>query len=114
MINLPEFIFKDIEDPYSRENFKRLKLFLQNYPLFRGNWVFFELVFTKAETNLKYNHGLGFKPKDIIQTSVVGPGAITFNYSLFSTESLDITTTGACTVRCFVGSYKEESGRSGR
>jgi hypothetical protein len=114
MISTPEFILKDIEDQYVRENFKRLTLFLQAFPLFRGEWQFFEITTTKAETNLKVFHGLGFKPTDVIQTSITGAGAITFNYGLFSDESLDITTTDACVTRCFVGAYKEESSRTGR
>lgn len=114
MISLPEFILKDLDDAYVRENFKRLGMFFQDFPLFRGEWKFFEITTTKAETNLKVFHGLGFKPLDVIQTSITGAGAITFNYALFSEESLDITTTDACVVRCFIGAYKEESARAGR
>lgn len=114
MISTPEFITKDIEDPYIRENFKRLSNFLQSFPLFRGEWAFFELTFDSAKTNALIGHGLGFRPTDIIQTSKTGAGDITFNYDLFTSENLNITTTGACVVRCFVGAYKEESGRQGR
>lgn len=114
MISFPGFILKDIDDPYIRENFKRLESFLQDFPLFRGEWRFFELTFSAAVTNEKRAHGLGFTPLDVIQTSVAGAGDITFNHSEFSDTTIDVTTTGACVVRCFIGAYKEESSRTGR
>lgn len=108
MISTPDLILKDIDDTYIRENFKRLSDFLREFPLFRGEWAFFTLTFDAAVTNLKVAHGLGFKPLDIIQTSITGAGSITFNYSLFNSETLDITTTDACVVRCFIGAYSEQ------
>lgn len=114
MISLPEFITKDIIDPYIRENFKRLTYWMQGFPFFRGEWVFKELTFTAAVTNKAIPHGLDFKPTDVIQTSTTGAGDITFNFSSFTTENINVTTTGACVVRCFIGAYKEESSRAGR
>lgn len=106
MINAPEFIFKDIDDEYVRENFTRLNDFFQKDALLKAGWKFFTLTFSAAVTNNKVRHGLGFKPLDVIQTSIVGPGAVTFNYANFDETTLDITTTGACVVRCFIGTYK--------
>jgi len=114
VINLPEFIFKDIDDEYVRENFTRLNDFFLNDALLRAGWKFFTLTFTGAVTNNKVRHGLGFKPLDVIQTSITGAGALTFNYALFDDINIDVTTTGACVVRCFIGAYKEESSRNGR
>lgn len=114
MINSTELILKDIEDEYVRENFKRLSVFLASFPFFRGEWKFFELTFNGSVTNLKIPHGLTFTPKDVILTSSVGAGVVTFNYSLFNKNTIDISTSGACTIRCFIGSYKEESERTGR
>ena len=114
MISLPEFILKDIEDPYVRENFKRLVLFLQKFPFFRGEWAFLEKTITGTVTNLNIAHGLGFKPLDIILTSTTGVGVVTFNYSSFTDTTISVTTTNSCVIRFFAGSYKEESGRTGR
>ena len=114
MISIPEFITKDIEDEYIRENFKRLTKFLQDFRFFRGEWIFKEFSVTSAVTALGITHGLGFRPTDVIQTSVIGAGAVTFNFASFTTDTINITTTGACTVRCFIGAYKEESSRGGR
>lgn len=110
----PNFILKDIEDPYVRENFKRILNYLEEFPLFRGEWEFFTLNIGSSVTNLNLAHGLGFKPLDVIQTSSIGAGTLTFNYSKFTDETISVTTTGACSVRCFIGAYKEESSRAGR
>lgn len=66
----------------------------------------FELTFEEAQTNLKLPHGLGFAPKDVIQTSLTGSGTLTWNYSLFDKTDLNLTTTGPCTVRAFIGTYQ--------
>jgi hypothetical protein len=105
--NFPDFIFKDIQDNWVRENFFRLDKFIKKFTLFKGNWVFFEYDFQQALTNQKMAHSLGFKPTDIIQTSVIGPGVLTFNYELFDKTNFDITTTGPCRVRFFAGAYRE-------
>lgn len=113
MIVLPEFIFKDIVDPWVRENFKRLNSFFLKDALLKGLWQFREIEFLAAQTNAKIPHGLSFRPTDLILTSKTGPGDATINYDLFDNTNLDITTTDACVIRCFIGSYKEESaGRS--
>lgn len=118
MISLPTFIMKDIEDPYIRENFKRLTVFLQDFPFFRGEWVFIEHEFTAAVTELELPHGLAFKPTDIIVTSVhggtIGVSAVEFHFDDFDETNLNVTATEACTVRFFAGAYKEESSRTGR
>ncbi len=108
MILVPEFILKDIEDVYIRENFKRLNLFFQKDTLLKGSWTFLELAFASAVTDQMVQHGLGFKPLDVIQTSIIGAGAATFNYADFTKTHLSVTTTGPCTVRCFVGAYRED------
>jgi hypothetical protein len=55
--------------------------------------------------NYRYPHKLGFVPEDVIQTSLRGAGAVTWNYDQFNRDYLDVTTTGACVVRAFVGLY---------
>lgn len=99
-----QLLTQQVTDGTARENFQRLLDFfkIENH-LF--GFKQFELVFTSAVTNYRYRHGLGYLPKDIVQTSLLGPGSLTWNYSLFNAEFLDITTTDACTVRVFVGAY---------
>lgn len=105
-------LVKETDDPVVRENMKRIqKELTETQIILKGQWKFFELTFTGAVTNYKYPHFLNFVPKDIIQTSKTGAGSITWNYTLFDFNNLDITTTGACVVRAFVGSYLEGSGQ---
>lgn len=93
-----------IEDQYVRENFQRILDFfrVQNH-LF--NFRQFELIFSQAVTNYQHKHNLGFLPKDVILTSVIGAGSVTFNYGDFTKEFISITTTGPCVVRFFLGAY---------
>lgn len=104
----PDFILKDIEDEYVRENFNRLNDFMRAFPLFKGSFKFCNLVFDRALTNQKIAHGLGFKPTDVLVSRVLGPGILTFEYLDFDDKSLVITTTGACQVRAFIGAYRED------
>lgn len=104
-----DLILKDIKEPHIKENFWRLLKALKNETFLKGNFRHFELTFTSAVTNFRYMHGLGFLPKDIIQTSSIGAGTVTWNYSLFTTDFLDITTTGAVVVRVYVGSHREDA-----
>ena len=106
-VTVPELILKNVEDVIIRENFFRLQKFLNDFPLFKGSWKFFELTFDAAVTNKQILHGLGFIPLDVIQTSVRGAGTLTWDYDLFDRDYLVVTTTGACTIRAFVGAYRE-------
>ncbi len=98
---------KEIEDNYLQENFLRIETEINSQTILRGQWNFFEIEFTKAVTNFRFQHRLKYLPKDVLMSSIKGIGTVTFNYELFTKEFLDITTTGACTIRIFVGSYQE-------
>lgn len=100
-------LLKEISDQYIQENFIRIVDFFKRQRLLDGEFTHFEIVFTGAVTNFKFKHNLGFVPKDIIQTSSIGAGVLTWNYDKFDAQFLDITTTGVVTVRAFVGSYQE-------
>lgn len=107
-----KLLVKETIDEITRENMQRIQKELSSTQvILNGQWKFFELVFTAAVTNFKYPHKFTFTPHDVIQTSLIGSGALTWNYGLFDSTNLDITTTGACTVRAFVGSYLESGGQ---
>lgn len=114
MIFIPELITKDIPDVYVRENFKRIAAFFTKQPILKTGLQLKEVEFLTSETNALIPHGLGFVPTDAWFTSTKGPGIATFNYDLFDTVNINVTTTGACVVRFFVGTYKEESDRNAR
>ncbi len=99
----------EIEDRFVRENFKKLKDYAAGQYLLKS-LKFFEISIVGNKTNLKFPHNLGFKPKDIVQTSVIGAGTWTWNYSLFDKNNLDITTSGTSgtiTVRALIGNLEE-------
>ena len=101
-----KLILKDIFDPYILENFVRLQSFIFGEVILMAGFKFFEVSFDTSVTNFKFKHNLGFLPKDIIVTSVTNGATIVFNYELITKDFLDITTSGATTIRFLVGSMK--------
>lgn len=102
-----ELILKDITDPYIRENFKRIIDFFRGDSVRKAQWKFFEIAFTSGQTNYRYRHGLGFRPKDFLITGVTDSEAVTFNVDLCDKDYMDMNVSGACTVRFFAGTYRE-------
>ena len=100
---------KEISDEFSQENFKRIELNINSFPLNKGNFFFFEFTFDSAATNKRIPHNLGFRPKDILQTAVSNGAVVTWNYELFDASFLDVTVSAPCKVRVFVGCYKESA-----
>lgn len=79
-------------------------------PLDRSNFQFISIeipapVPPATSVNLRYNHGLGFVPLDVIIMHNSNNAAITLNYSKFDSNELDITASGATLLRCLVGRY---------
>lgn len=105
----PDLKYQEIEDQYSRENFFRLKKFFEQENFLKGEWQFFEIVIPAATTNYRFKHSLGFQPKDVLITSIIGATPVTLNYDLFTKDFLDLTTTGQVTVRAFVGRFEKRS-----
>ncbi len=106
-MSFPILFINEIEDEKLQENFKRITEFFLSQRLLGAEFKHFKITFPNAVTNAKFRHNLGFRPLDIIQTSSIGPGVLTWNYDKFDANFLDVTTTGAVTVRAFVGSYQE-------
>lgn len=74
-----------------------------------ANFNFYTITFTQAQTNFLFPHNLGFQPQDIVMTSLTGTGTLTFNYSLFDSTNLNISTTGPCVVRFLAGTIQGAS-----
>lgn len=97
----------EIEDKFSQDNFRRIEQEFRDQAMLHGQWKFFDIEIAAAVTDYRYRHRLGICPKDIIQTSLVGPGALTWHFADFTKDFLFLTTTGACRVRAFIGTYEE-------
>lgn len=100
----PRFAIEGIEDKPVRVAFRQLQEFLQKDTNLLG-FEHFEIVIDRAVTNFKYPHNLGFLPKDVLVTSLIGAGILTWNYSSFDETNLDLTTTGPVTVRAYIGAH---------
>lgn len=102
--NYPSISVKEVTDVYVQKNFRALQDYFssQNQLL---NFNFIEFVFTAAVANQKITHGLTIIPQDVIVTRVTGTGVATLNWASFDSTNIDVTVTGPCRIRFFVGSY---------
>lgn len=100
----PSLFTKELADIYVRKNFENLSAYFQSQNQLYG-FNFLELNITGAVTNKTFAHGIGYAPQDIIVSRITGAGQISFNYNLFDKTNINVTTTGTCRVRLFVGSY---------
>ena len=98
-MNLPTYNLASLLDFYTRQNFELLRDFQKaETPLL--NFKFFETTFTEAGTKVLFKHNLNFTPKDVIQTSIIGPTSgftFTWNYREFDATNLSATITGTVT-----------------
>jgi len=98
-----DLILKDIEDTYIRENFNRLKNYLNGQVFFEGDFNFYEVDVPSASVLFPIPHGLKFIPADIIFLSVTGNHNAYFNYENFDRTNIYITSLGPCILRFFAG-----------
>jgi len=103
------FFINEIKDTFAQQNFKVLLDYFRKQVWDKGNFQFFEYTFNAAVTAAELPHKLSFIPKDVIQLSVSKPDgvAVTWHFDDFDRTNVVISTTGACTVRAFIGSYAE-------
>lgn len=101
--------FENIEDPLIRDAVFNIIEEFRNQDTFNSQLRHFEYTFTAAVTNFKLPHKLRFTPKDAYFTSQIGAGVAKFNYALFDSTNIDITTTGADKIRFFAGSFLKGS-----
>lgn len=99
-----------LADEAVRDSFSIIKDEVAKCDLVQSGMKFFEISFTKTGTYL-VAHGLGLKPRDVIQTSVKGTGTVVWNFDSFDLENLSLTIGGTvstsvpCVVRAFIGAY---------
>jgi len=101
-----KLLLSNLADRLVIENFRIVQETINAQPILRGSWKFYELEFG-AGMNQRISHGLGFLPKDVITTQVSNSEAVVWNYGSFTSEFIDVTVSGACTVRAFIGRYGE-------
>lgn len=104
----PTLATKEIDGIYERRNFEELRDYFENQNQLL-DFIHLEVNFSAAVTNSRIKHTLGYIPKDIIVTKIVGTGRLTWNYSKFSNEELDVTTDGPVRIRFYVGTYFKDT-----
>lgn len=104
---------KEVSDEVAQENFRRLESYLREDPLGKGEFKFLTATLQSQANPPAYPatvsvpHDLGFVPKDVIQTSVIGLGTLSWNYANFTKTHLSATISNSVTFRGFFGSYAE-------
>lgn len=101
-----EVITSGITDRSTKEALVDLNTSLRLDPFTSSDFKFFTLDLMQAVTEFKVWHGFSFTPIDIIQTSAIGPGVITWLYSKFDREYIYLTTTDAVKLRFLAGRFK--------
>lgn len=101
-------LFREVDDPIIRENFRRVSDFFREDPLTKATFDFvsYDLKATTYPATVSVAHTFDFVPKDVITTSVVG-GDLIWEYAQFTRSLLFATISAPLTVRAFVGSYAE-------
>lgn len=103
----------EVADKILQENFRRLADFFRKDPFQKGKWQFIEIALQASTIDGAYPvthtppHNLNFRPKDIITLSVSDGATVTWNYDDFTVDNLSITFSADCTVRAYVGYYRE-------
>jgi hypothetical protein len=98
-------LFDAIEDERVRESIQWNYEYLIAQAILLSNFQFLTITVTTAVTALAMPHNLGFRPLDILLTSISNGQTVTFLYDNFTEENVVFTTTGPCTIRFFGGSY---------
>lgn len=101
---------ENIKDEATRVSLQWVKDFLDQIEILKGSFQFFELTFSRDDTNIRIPHNLGFIPVDFIRTNTVGTGTLTLNYTKMDREFFDFTITGSSAAdplvaRFFAGRY---------
>lgn len=96
---------EQIQDIYSRENFKQIEEAFNDLVFTLGDFQFFEHQIKGSHEAYKFYHHLGFKPNDIIVTKAIGSN-FQFNYEGFNKQYLTIKTSGDVYLRMFVGNMR--------
>lgn len=96
---------EQIQDIYSRENFKQIEEAFNDLVFTLGDFQFFEHQIKGAHEDYKLYHHLGFKPNDIIVTKAIGSN-FQFDYEGFNNKYLTVKTSGDVYLRMFIGNMR--------
>ncbi len=98
----------DILDLSIRDSLKNMVSYMNENPILKGDWRFFTYK-AKAAGTFTVPHSLGYQPLDVLRLAVSAPDTalVTWQYDKFNVDTVTLTTNGPCTLRAFIGRYKE-------
>lgn len=102
-----DLILKDIQDPYTRENFFRIKEFIDPKEIFEGDFKLFDISINRRYDSFKILHGLTFIPADIINLSAFGDNNYYFRFQDFDRDAMYVTTNGPVRIRFLAGKLRD-------
>lgn len=97
-----EFLIDNLTLDRAKENFIKLRDFLNRSPLANGGFELFEVTVFNASSSYRVYHRLGFVPKDILVTYVKS-GTVTPLYSTATTEYVDFNVSSVGQFRVLIG-----------
>lgn len=92
-------------DSSSEENFRDLNNFFAGFLGLFQNFRVYTVTLNGAVTDKPLYHRLGFVPQDVIVTKNSTGATVSFSPSLFTSEYLTITTSGACELNLLIGKF---------
>lgn len=103
-----DLILKEIEDKYTREDFFRIKNFIDQEVMLSGNFKFHEALFeTAVNGDVNFAHNLDFVPTDVIVLSVIGDQNVYFKMDEATRDNLVLSVRGPAKIRFLAGSYSD-------
>lgn len=95
----------NIKDPAVAQALESLVEQLNDQVITQGQWDYIEYT-VPASAIYELNHGLKFKPTDIIELHRDSTLAVVFNKNKFTPTTVYFTATGSGVIRFYVGKHK--------
>lgn len=102
-----DLILKDVGDEYAKENFFRLKNFIDSQIFFEGDFKLFDISIPNRDLDYKLLHGLSYIPSDIIPVSGSGDFNYYFKFQQFDKRYIYISANGPVRIRFLAGKLKD-------
>jgi len=99
--------FEQIDNIYSRDNFRLIEKFINDISFLDGDFTFYEFNI-KSSGEHKLYHNSNLKPNDVIVTKSIGED-YQIDYSKFTDQYITVNTSGECYLRLFIGNMKGEN-----
>ena len=99
-----DFLDHDLKDPIARENWEKLRNFLNDRLIISSELKILEVEVKNPSADYIVTHLLGFKPKDVLITSN-SSGTASVNFSKTTKSQISLNVSDPTTVRLLIGSF---------